>query len=304
MTPPPREDDVAEMMKRIKNHLERLNASESIFSKKPQRVATLSIENKIILTDSCLLHHFSDKLTVKNTTGCDKQVRQYLENNSTFDIKKLIELTTQNNDFAKDTSFYRNLYYFNIHLLDFIKSPTSPYAKLDHTAQNAISKNVFDFTGQSIHYIIEYMNKYKVSSTTLTKYVYNLILRRTELKIREVNTSSMGVIGYDDLQKNYEALQKLITDNISLLRKTSNIRSSLKPGSMEESATINDKHSEIDNLNKALIQKIDNMKKANTELTIHYNELNEKFNDIKEIVAASSDVQSSQKKSSTKSYRK
>jgi hypothetical protein len=210
------------MVKDIHDHLSKFDKISTSDLTTPVDDLTIG-ENKI--NSRCFLHYISDDPDfMKNDQDkCSTAIKQYIvgryEINPNFlnggqgnlDLTTLLALS---NNFTEDTDFYKNLYGFNLALANLIATDNE-FSRAKYRTQLKILENFQEFIKQSLTYLSEYMNKYKVIDENLIKSSYDLLYLLNIIAYRRVNAG--GKIR--ELLILYDKLTKAIENNINIYKK-------------------------------------------------------------------------------------
>lgn len=205
--------DVSEILNNINKHLERLNRTKDLSFTEPNNILKIGINE---ISVRCFLHYISENpdFMVKDQTQCSDAIKNLGQKTiqkggrPELNLEQLLSLS---NDFKTDTNFYQNLYGFNIALANEIAT-SQDFRNTNIATQRKLLENFQKFIRQSLKYLTNYMNEYKVIDGSLIKSSYDLLYLLHIIAFKNVN------IGIDirGLQNVYKSLVDAITNNIEI----------------------------------------------------------------------------------------
>lgn len=287
-TPIINETNIDNILKKISAHLLEIQTIDDYDFGKINKKELLNIlrdkekrgEKDIIpeIDRECFLHYLSlDKnFLPEKQTQCSNIINKYSKSGK-LDLNTLLELS-KNNNFYEDSEFYRNLYNFNIALVDFIAND-SRFKNANITIQTNILSNLHEFIKQSLVYLNSFMNRYTIINDRLIKSSYNLLYLLNLITYKHISTGR----NIDELTRIYNDMYETIKTNIRIydsIKKDNSIKgvSSLKDDQAEKIQYL------IDELNKRLPILKSQQEKLKTEVA----EINKNFNNLEGL--ASTDV--------------
>lgn len=203
--------DVMKILEEIRNHLKRFTNIENKYT----HTNTLTIGTNQI-TIECLLYYWS-----KNSSFVhDKTCEDYIEQNKSFNFTSMIEMRNKpinkenkltDEEWKHDSSFYANLYNYNISIAETIVNDPR-FNKLSHDNQYNILDGYRSFIAASITFTKQYMAKYKVIDDNLIKNSYSLLYLLNITTQKHANVSK----NIDELTSIYNQLTTTIEQNIKL----------------------------------------------------------------------------------------
>jgi hypothetical protein len=215
----PSKTDVADMISRIKQHLQKFDIfTEKSITDVPAHYLEIPNESGSVnvINLNCLLNYLSKNPNFLGTDKdkCSQTIKNYLDNTNDLDLHKLIALGRNHNtesDFIRDTKFYSNLYGFNISLVSFIAN-SKAFKNADAKTQENLLSGIQNFVRQSLNYLSEYMNRYKVIDDKLLNSSYNLLYLLNILSFRKANVGK----SMTDIEGLYGRVVNAITENIKI----------------------------------------------------------------------------------------
>ncbi|QGR53816.1 hypothetical protein [Moumouvirus maliensis] len=269
-------NDVLDILKKIRTHLARLKYSSAVdFNKNLQNDKILNIGNYKISRE-CLLHYLggNPEFLKQYADQCSSAIKNFSNESGNLDLSTLINLS-ENKDFVRDTTFYKNLYGFNISLADFIAN-SNEFKNINFNTQARILTNYQEFLRQSIDYIGKYMKNYQVIDDNLINSSYNLMYLLNSITFRRAN---MGKNIYE-IQSIYTALVDAINNNLSIYDTLNTSKMIAQP--VAEDPTLN---SGLQKLADELKQRLNILKKQQITLKNNINDINNDSNNLKKHVS-------------------
>nr|WBF70916.1 hypothetical protein [Megavirus caiporensis] len=268
-------NDVVDILSKIRQHLARLKFSSSIdFNKNLDDDKILTVgEYKI--SRECLLHFLAGnpEFLKDSANQCSAAIQNFSNEAGNLDLSALINLSP-NKSFIRDSEFYKNLYGFNISIADFIAN-NDQFKNTNFNTQTRILSNYQEFLRQSIDYLGKYMQTYQVVDDNLITSSYNLMYLLNSITFRRAN---MGKNIYE-LQSIYTALVDAIMQNISIYNSIDSKQIINQP------VTKNDVLDEgISKLAEELKQRLNLLKKQQVTLINNVKEINADSNNLRNYV--------------------
>jgi hypothetical protein len=216
--------DLQDMLVKIRQHLFELD----YFKTRDMAPVDRLVVGDSQITTKCLLHFFSGnaRFYASNASECSDVLRQAVTTNAegkrTIDLKNIIKLSQDNcgtlngldqdkckaANFLADSNFYKNLYGFNISMLNFLSYDPS-FKSLPAADQYRLLDNVRVFVKQSLQYLQAYMKRYNITSPQLEASGKDLLYILTHIYYQEANIgTSVG-----DLNGYYNKLKQAVDKN-------------------------------------------------------------------------------------------
>ncbi|AGC01817.1 hypothetical protein H012_gp648 [Acanthamoeba polyphaga moumouvirus] len=269
-------NDVLDILKKIRTHLARLKYSSAIdFNKNLQNDRVLNIGNYKISRE-CLLHYLGGNpdFLKQYADQCSSAIKNFSNEAGNLDLSSLINLS-ENKDFVRDTTFYKNLYGFNISLADYIAN-SNEFKNTNFNTQARILTNYQEFLRQSIDYIGRYMKNYQVIDDNLINSSYNLMYLLNSITFRRAN---MGKNIYE-IQSIYTALVDAINNNLTIYDSLNTNKMIAQP--VAQDSTLN---TGLQKLADELRQRLNILRKQQVTLKNNINDINNDSNNLRKHVS-------------------
>ena len=221
-------NDANASIETIRDYMTRFSELDKQHNDKPKEYQNLKIGNctgekgECDINYKCMLHYLSrnDTFLAADKESCSKIISKYTEGDKK-DVLKLGELLALSKDqtFFENTNFYYNLYYFNLHMMEYLfkdKTGIKNLKALDVTSKQTLFSNLREFAKQSLTHLTSYMDRYHIMDSKLLQSSYNLLYLMNVLTFHHANAD----IKIKDLNKTYAKMMAAVNTNINLFKET------------------------------------------------------------------------------------
>lgn len=259
----PTEEDVQDILQRIKNHLDRWKYVDESNYNEDTFDGVLKLGNNVELSVPCVLHYLSGSSTFlesnRNDIKCSSNIKNYLVDKQ-IDLSALINLVSlddgNNMKFLANSQFYHNLYLFNIAMVQYLID-SDEFKNTDLDVQKNLLEGVQQFMKQTIRYLQKYMEQYEVIDQKLLNSSYNLLFIMNTINLQRAN---MGK-NINDLIGLYQRLIDAVNENITIYKQIDLSKIKLEQGSTGTGTSL-----DIENLYNELTSRYDLLVSQRDEL--------------------------------------
>jgi methyl-accepting chemotaxis protein len=217
-----------------------------------------------------MLHYLSEDpaFMAQSKNQCSKVIQQY-SNDAVLDLPRLLNFAS-GSTFLSSSVFYKNLYDFNIAMINHISQPTA-LANVNRETVYKLLINLRNFIKKTLDYLDNYMTQYQVIDDKLIDSSYNLLYLFNILTFKQADARK----GIAQLQEVYKRLVDTIMENLRIYK-------SLDTQKIYDLKIDRQSSDEIAALIAELSSRLDILNAQSTKLQENVNLINENTNRLSE----------------------